>query len=156
MKACPSKQCLMSMLTKLNFLAPLMTRVVIATVFAGAGWGKLHNLDKTIAYFMGIGMPSAHILAPMVASLEFICGLFLLVGFATRFAAVPLIVIMMVAIKTAKWADVTDFSALFSMSEFLYIPLLIWLVFYGAGKVSVDHLIVSKCCKLTNLCKKEV
>ena len=37
--------------------------------------------------------------------------------------------------------DVTDLSSLFDMSEYLYVLVLVWLVIYGAGMISIDYLI---------------
>jgi uncharacterized membrane protein YphA (DoxX/SURF4 family) len=45
---------------------------------------------------------------------------------------------MLVAILTAKKADIQELSDLFATAEFLYIALLLWLGAYGAGPFSLD------------------
>lgn len=123
----------------------LLTRLIIGLVFASTGWGKLHNLQKIIDFFNSLGIPAAKIQAPFVAGMEFLCGVLVLIGLATRYASIPLIIIMLVAIRTAKWEEVTGVFSLFDMSEFLYMVLLTWLVVYGGGKISVDYLICKRC-----------
>jgi putative oxidoreductase len=135
---------LIARLQKLSFLSQLLIRLVIASVFIHSGYGKLTHLDKTIEYFASLGIPMAHLQAPFAAGMELLCGSLVLIGFATRVAAVPLIVIMAVAIRTARWEDVDGIMSLADITEFLYIVLLSVLVFNGAGKLSVDGLFGSR------------
>lgn len=102
--------------------------------------GKLHNLDRVIEFFQSLDIPAAEYQAPFVAATEFSCGLLLIAGLATRFAAVPLIVTMLVAIRTALWPDLEGVIDLFGKEEFLFIVLLGWLAVAGAGAVSLDAL----------------
>lgn len=124
-----------------QYAPELVSRLTVGLVFAGSGWGKFQNLDKVSAYFESLGIPWAHLQAPFVSGIELIAGLFLLVGFFTRLSSLPLMAIMLVAIRTAKWEDVTDFSSLLGVSEFLYIVILLWLVAYGSNFLSVDSYI---------------
>ncbi len=133
-------------LDKLNIIPLLLSRLTIGAIFIGSGLGKLTHLEKVTAYFTSLGMPFPHFVTPFTALFELVCGFFVLFGFATRFAAVPLIVIMIVAIRTAKWEDVTGLYSIFQLSEFLYIVLLLWIVVQGAGQFSVDCFISKKCC----------
>lgn len=52
--------------------------------------------------FMGIGIPYPEIMGPFVGWVELIGGLMILLGVFTRLAAVPLIIIMLVAIISTK------------------------------------------------------
>lgn len=106
----------------------------------GTGWGKLHNLEKVVEYFQSLGIPAAEYQAPFVAATELSCGLLLLLGLATRVAAVPLMITMLVAIRTALWSDLGGLNDLFGQAEYLYIALLLWLSISGAGAVSLDFL----------------
>lgn len=119
----------------------LISRIVIGFVFIESGWGKFQSLSKVIAYFESLGIPYAHLQAPFVASVELLAGLFILLGLFTRLSSLPLIGIMLVAIKTAKWEEVTDFSSLLGISEFLYIVILFWLATQGSKHFAVDTLI---------------
>ena len=67
----------------------------------------------------------------------------MLLGLATRFAAIPLIGTMLVALSTALASKVTGLNALFGLAEFLYIALLIQLIVGGAGAVSLDRAVAN-------------
>jgi putative oxidoreductase len=132
---------------RLVWFAPLLARLVIGLVFVRTGWGKLHNLEQVTEFFRSLGIPAAQIQAPFAASMEFLCGLLVLAGLCTRLASIPLIVIMVVAIRTAKMGDFADahgpiewLNVMFGLSEFLYIVLLAWLAIQGAGRLSLDRL----------------
>ena len=59
-------------------------------VFVTTGWGKLQNLDRVIEFFRSLGIPAPEYQAPFVAATELACGLLLVLGLGTRFAAVPI------------------------------------------------------------------
>lgn len=122
-------------------LPELASRFTLGFVFVESGWGKFQSLPKVISYFESLGIPMAHLQAPFVSGVELLAGLFILFGLYTRLASLPLIAIMLVAIRTAKWEDVTDISSLLGMSEFLYAVLLLWLAVYGARFFSLDQVI---------------
>ena len=77
----------------------------------------------------------------LVAATELMGGALLLIGLLTRLATIPLIITMIVALLTALREKVTGLSELFSLSEALYIVLLVWLALEGAGRISIDELI---------------
>lgn len=122
-------------------LPELVSRFTLGFAFVESGWGKFQSLPKVISYFESLGIPMAHLQAPFVSGVELLAGLFILFGLYTRLASLPLIAIMLVAIRTAKWEDVTDISSLLGMSEFLYAVLLLWLAVYGARFFSLDQVI---------------
>jgi putative oxidoreductase len=124
---------------RLAFAPPLLSRLVIGVVFTHSGWGKLHNLDQVARFFASLGVPFPELQAPFVASVELVCGALVLAGFATRLAAIPLIGTMVVALATALASKISDANALFGLSEFLYIVLLVQLALGGAGAVSLDR-----------------
>jgi putative oxidoreductase len=130
---------------KLRWLPPTLARLTIGVVFIGTGWGKLHNLDKVISFFMDLGIPAARFQAPFVSATELICGSLILVGLITRLAALPLIVSMIVAILTAKLKEISGLNDLFGTIEWLYILLLIGLFVYGPGPLSLDRFLCKRC-----------
>ena len=125
----------------LRWLSPLIARLTVGLVFFQSGWGKLHSLDQVTKYFSELGLPAPAFQARLASTSEFVCGGLLLLGFATRFAAVPLIVTMTVAIRTALWDQVDGIGSLVGLTEFAYVALLVWLATDGAGPISVDHLL---------------
>lgn len=132
------------LLSKLNWLPPLLTRIVLGVVFIESGWGKLHDIEKVVAYFTELGIPFPGAQAHFVAATELVAGVMVLTGLMARLASIPLIAIMTVAIITAKAADISTFSDIFGFSEFLYILLLGWLVITGPGFVSLDQFVTKR------------
>jgi putative oxidoreductase len=125
----------------LEWLAPLFARIVVGWVFLWSGWGKLHNLSDVTENFVSWGIPFPQILTPFVSGVEFFGGLFLLLGLMTRISAGALGVTMIVALKTAKWADVDSLETLLGFDETEYLALFLWLAIAGAGPLSIDRLI---------------
>ena len=122
----------------LSWIPPTLARLAVGLIFFQSGWGKLHNLSQVTDYFTELGLPAPGFQALLASTTELVCGGLLLVGFLTRFATVPLIVTMLVAIRTALWDQVDGLSSLFGLSEFLYIVLLAWLGTNGPGPISID------------------
>lgn len=123
----------------LAWLAPLFARITVGWVFLWSGWGKLHGLPKITENFASWGIPWPEVLAPFVSGVEFFGGLFLLLGLLTRISAGALGITMIVAIKSAKWADVDSLETLLGFDEFEYLALFLWLAIAGPGVISVDH-----------------
>src|SRR5262245_46123615 len=111
----------------LEWLAPLFARITVGYVFMLTGWGKLHNLPEVIENFAGWGIPYPEVLTPLVAGMEFVGGLFLIFGLLTRISAGALGVVVIVAIRSARWEEVDSLSTLLGFDEFLYLALFLWL-----------------------------
>lgn len=122
----------------LSWLPPLVARLTVGVVFAQSGWGKLHDLEQVTAFFAEIGIPWPELQAPFASATELVCGALLVLGLGTRLAAVPLVVTMVVAIRTALWDRIDGFTDLVGLLEFAYIALLLGLAVRGAGAVSAD------------------
>jgi putative oxidoreductase len=123
----------------LDWLAPLFARITVGWVFLWSGWGKLSDLPTVIQNFIGWGIPLPHLLGPFVSGVEFFGGLFLLLGLLSRMSAGALGVTMIVAIRSAKWADVDSLETLLGFDEFEYLALFLWLAIAGPGRVSLDY-----------------
>ncbi|MFZ1905460.1 MAG: DoxX family protein [Steroidobacteraceae bacterium] len=123
----------------LEWLAPLFARITVGWVFLWSGWGKLNDLPTVIQNFIGWGVPLPHLLGPFVSGVEFFGGLFLLLGLLSRISAGALGVTMIVAIRSAKWADVDSLETLLGFDEFEYLALFLWLAIAGPGRVSLDY-----------------
>lgn len=123
---------------------PLLARVIVGYVFMLTGWGKLMNLPQMIENFRGWGIPYPEILTPFVSGVECFGGLALILGLFTRVAGGALAVVMVVAIISAKWADVDSLETLLGFEEAAYFAIFFWLAVAGAGKASLDYW-VSKC-----------
>jgi len=132
----------LAVLGKLTWLPPTLARLTLGLVFFNSGRGKLGNLPQVIEYFQSLGIPAAHLQAPLAAGAELVCGALLLLGLFSRLASVPLIVTMIVAILTAKKDDLDGIGSLFTFIEYTYIVLLVWIGVSGPGPLSLDRLLV--------------
>ena len=130
--------------TQLDFLAPLLARITLGVLFMSTGWGKVHNLAKVAAFFAELHIPAPAIQATFVSYVELIGGALVLIGLFARFASLPLIGSMAVAILTAKADEVHNLPDLFGLVEWTYLALLVWVALAGPGKISVDHLLFSR------------
>ena len=52
--------------------------------------------------FASIGIPAPHVMGPFVGVVEIVCGALIVIGLLTRLAAIPLIIVMIVAIVSTK------------------------------------------------------
>jgi putative oxidoreductase len=82
----------------------ILVRLVVGLiVFFPEGIQKLVFPDILGAgRFLRIGIPYPDIMGPFVGVLETICGALIIIGLLTRLAAIPLIIIMIVAIVSTK------------------------------------------------------
>jgi putative oxidoreductase len=115
-------------------------RFIIGAVFIPAGWAKLQNLNHTIEYFSTLGIPLSTLLAPLAAFSEVVFGIFILVGFYTRIATVPLFTIMTIALLTAHRKDVSSVLSLTELNPALYAVILICIFSLGSGSISLDQM----------------
>jgi putative oxidoreductase len=127
------------------WLPPLVARIVVGWVFMWSGWAKLNNLPQMIENFTGWGIPYPTILTPFVSGMEFFGGLLLLLGLFTRIAAPPLVIVMIVAIISAKWDQIDSLETLLGFEEVAYMALFGWLAVAGPGPISLDNLLQRLC-----------
>lgn len=121
----------------------LFMRLCLGFIFANIGANKLMHLADTTDFFRSLGIPFPHAQAIFASSVEFIGGLFLMLGLATRIVVVFLSVIMGVAIVTAQLQDVHGLIDLVGLQEWDYLIIFGFFGFYGAGAMSVDRIIRS-------------
>jgi putative oxidoreductase len=97
---------LLSRLQYLDGLPPLALRLLLVPVFWLAGIQKLADMDNTIEWFgNSLGLPLPTLLAYLAAYTEAIGALLLLLGLATRWAVIPLMITMLVAIFAVHWPN---------------------------------------------------
>jgi putative oxidoreductase len=123
---------------------PLLARLTVGWAFVTAGWGKIHNIERVIGFFSDLGIPAAAFQAHLTAYVEFLGGMLLMAGLASRIASVALGVIMIVALATALAPDIGGVTDLVGVIEFAYLVMLAWLAVAGPGKASLDALIARK------------
>jgi uncharacterized membrane protein YphA (DoxX/SURF4 family) len=93
----------------LDFVAPLALRLYLVPVFWMAGTNKLGDMESTIAWFgnpdWGLGLPLPALMAWVAALTEAVGSILLLLGLATRWISIPLMITMVVAAVTAHWEN---------------------------------------------------
>jgi uncharacterized membrane protein YphA (DoxX/SURF4 family) len=89
---------------KLDAIAPLAMRLYLFIPLWVGGMNKFNGFDNIVSWFdHGLGLPFPVVMAFLATATELVGAIFLLVGFATRYITVPLMVIMLVAIFTVHW-----------------------------------------------------
>jgi len=137
-------------LHSLEWVGIFLARVVVGLLFFLSGRGKLFVPERREQ--MRQTLSEAHVPFPefnavFVSVVEFVCGVLLVLGALTPLACVMLGCVMIMAIAMIAIRNVKASSPLNWLSEFLYLPevlylvILIWLFFSGPGWLSVDHLI---------------
>lgn len=122
----------------------LLVRIIWGHQFTHTGYGKLTNLEKVAEFFGTLGLHYPEFYAILVGVVELIGGLCMLFGFATRLAAIPLIVTMSAAIGLAHSHVFSDFHFIMDPSilvreapfPFLMASLIVFV--FGPGRISID------------------
>lgn len=112
----------------------LVMRVILGLILISHGYGKLvkfPGLKDKFFNFLQLGSTTSLVL---IIFAEFFCGILIVLGMFTRFAAIPVIIGMAVVFFIASNAH------LFGEGERggMYLAAAILLLLVGPGKVSVD------------------
>ncbi len=156
-----------------DFVWPLALRLILAWEFFEAGIAKLNGEN----WFAQIpwadwqkGFPSPFAQLPvglnwtLATWSELAFAIMLLLGLFTRFAAVSLLVVTSVATAAVHWpAEWTSLEQLWQgylitadgggnyKLPLLFVVMLLPLVFYGGGRLSLDHLLITMSGRRTHL-----
>ena len=85
-------------------LGLFLLRLMVGGVFLAEGIQKfLFPGALGAGRFAKIGIPLPHFSAPLVGAVEIVCGAMLIIGIATMWAVIPLLIDIGVAIVTTKW-----------------------------------------------------
>jgi len=129
----------------LDFLSPVLDLVIrlwVANAFFKAGLTKIANWDLTIALFESeydVAFLSPETAALFGTAAELVLPVFLVLGLATRPAAIALFVFNIIAVIS--YPGLSEGG----LKDHIYWGLLILVtIFHGPGKISVDHFIRRK------------
>jgi putative oxidoreductase len=88
--------------SKLESCGLAVLRIVVGVVFAMHGWQKIHvfHLAGVTGMLSHLGFPLPTVFAVILIAVEFVGGILLITGLATRIPAVLLAIDMLVAIIT--------------------------------------------------------
>ncbi len=130
----------------------LIARLAVGLLFFLSGRGKLfvpERREQMRETLVAAHVPFPELNALFVSTVEFGSGLLLILGAVTPIACVMLSGLMVMAVATTAIRNIKATSSLGWLSEFLYLPevlylvILFWLFLSGPGWFSVDHLILS-------------
>jgi len=135
----------------------ILVRLLVGLiVFLPEGIQKLAYSDVLGAgRFTKIGIPFPEIMGPFVGVVEIVCGTLIILGLLTRLAAVPLIIIMVVALVSTKLPILVGHDiGMFHLGDFKRLGFwsmmhearadltmllgCIYLLIVGAGRWSID------------------
>lgn len=119
----------------------LIVRLVVGVLMLSHGMGKFENLiaGGIIQFPDPLGIGATYSLALAVFS-EVFCSILIIFGLLTRFAAIPLLITMLVAAFIVHIGDGLAKQELALLYSILYIVVII----SGAGKYSVDYYVYKK------------
>ena len=140
-------------------IPPLILRFMLAWEFGESGFEKLHGTN----WFADLTFPFPFNLLPpelswvIATGFEIIGAFALVLGFATRFFSISLIILTVVAIASVHWPEhinsIADLVKGYRIVDeegdgfgnyklpLIYIVMFLPLLFGGAGKLSLDYLI---------------
>ncbi|MBS1530077.1 MAG: DoxX family protein [Bacteroidetes bacterium] len=131
----------------------LLCRLAVGLIFLSEGIQKfLRPEDIGSGRFAKIGFSSPDFWAHFAGSFEIVCGLMVLIGLFTRFAVIPLLIIMITAFITTKlpilsgkgfWPFAHEYR-----TDFALTLLLLLLLTYGGGRTSLDSRMMQNAAKL--------
>lgn len=114
-------------------------RIVLAYGFYGPAMMKWSNINGVAEWFSSMGLPLPTLQAYLAASAELLGVILLPLGLFTRWISIPLIITMIVAIKTVHWDNGFEASNNGFEIPLYYMLMLMVLLSHGAGKISIDH-----------------
>jgi putative oxidoreductase len=119
----------------------LIIRLFVGFSMISHGYPKLMMLiaNDKIEFMNFLGLGSALTLV-LVVFAEFICSVFIILGFLTRLAAIPLMITMLVAFFVVHGADAYSDKELSLLYFFFYFSMLV----LGSGKYALDALFAKK------------
>lgn len=128
----------MGYLDRLQPLALLVLRLVLGIIMIAHGFGKVFGgLSHHVHMVSNLGLPGW--LAYFSAAAEFFGGILIIVGLLTRFAALAIMIDMIVAIWKVHWKNglMRDHGYEFPLSV---AAIAFALIFFGSGPIAFDTL----------------
>jgi putative oxidoreductase len=122
----------------------LAGRIMIGWIFVESGWRKLMDIPAFVATMPRRGLPS--LMGYIAPPVEFFGGLALLLGFATRYAALLMLVFTIIAtFSSHRYWDVPAAQRAQQHTQFWknmsMMGGIVLLFVTGAGRISLDYLL---------------
>lgn len=121
----------------------LLCRLFWGWAFLYAGYAKLSDISHIAETFANLHFPFPHFFGYIVGLTELIGGICLLIGFASRLAAIPLIITMVGAYLTVHSESVSQFfhnpELFVKEAPFNFLLTSVLVLAFGPGRFSVDY-----------------
>ncbi|HZK79924.1 MAG TPA: DoxX family protein [Humisphaera sp.] len=142
-------------------LVLLLLRLSWGFQAAESGYGHLTHVQKTLDFFVQLGIPMPLANVYISGTTELVGGILLMIGLGTRIISIPLIVNFIVAIASASHADIAaafknkglqaGWDQIVNDTAFPFLMLSLVMLAFGAGSISIDYLLGRKMfCKHDN------
>ena len=129
---------------KLKDIPLLLIRLVLAYGFYVPAKMKWSDINSIIEWFKSLNVPAPALNAYLAASTEAAGVVLLVLGLGTRIISIPLMAVMLVAIKTVHWSNGFEAGENGFEIPLYYLIMLLVLLVYGPGKISFDNFIEKK------------
>jgi len=124
-----------------DIVPPLLFRLILAYGFYMPAMAKLEDVHAIGDWFAGMNIPAPYFQAYLATGTECLGVILLILGLGVRIISVPLIITLLVAIKTVHWENGFEAGQNGFEIPLYYILMLFSLICTGAGKISLDYLI---------------
>ena len=121
-----------------------LIRLAVGLIFFTQGILKYTDPAMGVNRFTRIGFSHPYFTAHFVGMFEIVCGLLLLLGLWTRAVAVPLLIVILTAIATTKFPELSRANQGFwymvsdARTDFAMLCSLMFLILMGGGDWSLD------------------
>jgi putative oxidoreductase len=127
----------------------LVGRILLGWIFLVSGWGKLTNMAGFTGYLTNLQVPAAGFWAWIGAPVEFVLGAALILGLATRYAALVGVLFVIVATALAhRYWEYPPAQVMAQYNNFLknlaIIGGLLAVFVTGGGRFSIDRTLANK------------
>lgn len=123
----------------------LLCRLYWGTLFLLSGWGKLSDIDSFAQLLSNYHFPVHHFFAYLAATTELIGGIFLVLGFASRLVAIPLIITMLTAYATVHSEALSTLLShpkdFVGEAPFNFLLTSLLVLAFGPGRFSIDYML---------------
>lgn len=133
-----------SLMDKLRDIPLLILRAVLVYNFYKPAIYKITDFQGTTEWFESLGIPLPALNAYLSGFTEMSGVILLTLGLGTRIIAIPMIIVMIVAIFTVHIENGFNASRNGIELPLYFMIMLFTLIVYGSGRISLDYLIKRK------------